>query len=74
MEVWIYAVIGLFSLLIILGIIVYCYMRNRSKILKQDLFDGDAYCYVVNKVKKGNYLGKRKTYASLGYTKNELTA
>jgi len=66
-------VIGLVMLLLVIGLFCFFYQRNKAKFLKQDLFDGEAYCHVVQKLRKGNYLGKRKTYPALAFTKEVLT-
>ena len=60
---WIYVIIGAVVLLfIIAGGIWYFMNRNSDKQLKIDLFDGEAYCIVVEKLKdSSSVLGKRKT-------------
>eukprot|EP00347_Sterkiella_histriomuscorum_P012013 403370226 len=74
MEIWVWVLIGCIILVVIMGLVFYLYMKNRSKILKQDLFDGEAYCYVVQKLKKDTILGKRKTYPGLAYSKKIITS
>ncbi|CDW78686.1 UNKNOWN [Stylonychia lemnae] len=73
MELWVWIIIGVIGGSLVFGLLCYFYMKNKSKILKQDLFDGEAYCYVIQKIKKGSYLGKRKTYPGLEFTKKLIT-
>jgi len=73
MELWVWIIIGIIGGSVLVAILFYFYLKNKNKILKQDLFDGEAYCYVVQKIKKGSYLGKRKTYPGLAFTKQIIS-
>jgi len=58
---WIYVIIGI--IVAIIAGIGFWYYRSRTdtKQLKKDLFEGDAYCIVVDRIKDGSsVLGKRK--------------
>jgi hypothetical protein len=68
---WIYVIIGL--VVLVLAGLGYWYYRthHNEKQLRKDLFEGDAFCVVVNKIKEGSsVLGKRKTIQALKFTKS----
>ncbi len=60
-QYWIYIIVGVIVFLVIAGGGFYYFTRNQDKYLKQELFEGEAYCIVIETLKEGSsILGKRK--------------
>ena len=58
---WIYVIIGVVALVVGAGGVWYFMSRNQGKQLRNDLFDGEAYCVAIQKLRdSSNVLGKRK--------------
>jgi len=60
-QYWIYIIVGVVVFLVIVAIGWYYFSNKSNKYLKQELFEGEAYCIVIDKIREdSNLLGKRK--------------
>jgi len=60
-QYWIYVIVGVLVFLIVVALGWYYFSRNQNKYLRQELFEGEAYCIVIETLKQGSsMLGKRK--------------
>ena len=60
-QYWIYVIVGVVVFLIAVAIGWYYISKNQNKYLRQELFEGEAYCLVIEKLRENSsILGKRK--------------
>jgi Na+/alanine symporter len=60
-QYWIYVIVGVIVFVIAAAIGWYYISKNQNKYLRQELFDGEAYCVVIDRLRNNSsMLGKRK--------------
>ena len=60
-QYWIYVIVGVVVFLIVAAGGWFYVSRKQNKYLRQELFEGEAYCLAIEKLKEGSsMLGKRK--------------
>jgi Na+/alanine symporter len=60
-QYWIYVIVGVIVFVIAAAIGWYYISKNQNKYLRPELFDGEAYCVVIDRLRdNSSMLGKRK--------------